>query len=157
MYLEISYWEITFSSFLVKKKNFKNLHASLHQCFHINFQFSILFELYLLHSTFYEFSYCLCIIYSGMYKDMYIFIILVLGHCYDILTRNFLRSESWKSQQFNSLYLRYKCSIFSELWSLWLIDSSVDSDFPKINWFCLPNRNPQVTVSKISAIYSVFF
>lgn len=29
-----------------------------------------------------------------MYKDMYIFIILVLGHCYDILTRDFLRSES---------------------------------------------------------------
>lgn len=77
-----------------QKKNFKNLHASLHQCFHINFQFSILFELYLLHSAFYEFSYCLCIIYSGMYKDMYIFIILVLGHCYDILTGDFLLSES---------------------------------------------------------------
>lgn len=112
MYLEISYWEITFSSFLVKKKNLKNLHASLHQCFHINFQFSILFELYLLHSAFYEFSYCFCIIYSGMYKDMYIFIILVLSHCYDILTGDFLLSESWKSQQFNSLYLRYKCCIF---------------------------------------------
>lgn len=77
-----------------QKKNLKNLHASLHQCFHINFQFSILFELYLLHSVFYEFSYCFCIIYSGMYKDMYIFIILVLSHCYDILTGDFLLSES---------------------------------------------------------------